>query len=443
MNKKLWVAIGFTGILAGIGLIISLSQPRTEMYLDLPSPSWWEIQSIDTVKFSRDLAREKGADTSFGAIIEAQVASIASTGVTHIALGTPLDEEFVPFLTRWVEAARRHGLSIWFRSNFSGWEGWFEYPAISREQHLELARNFIINHGNLFADGDLFSACTECENGGPGDPRQTGDVTGHRLFLIEEYKTTKDAFRLIGKNVRSNFFPMNGDVARLIMNRQTTQALGGIVVIDHYVATPSQLAEDIVTIANVTGGKIFLGEFGVPIPVIHGSITEDQQAAWVQDALAQLSEIPQLIGLNYWVSYGGSTKLWEDNNEPRAAALAILQYFRPKPLSGLIVNETGRPVAGANLTLGPRNATSGKDGRFILPMVADSESLTITAKGYQDLSASVTNNSGALTGVTVSDEQTGRVSSPNTGKLNIALVKDKESIFYSLIKFIRRLGKKF
>src|SRR3989344_5428418 len=105
------------------------------------STNWWEIQSIDTVKYSRDLAREKAKDSSFDEVIDTQVRLIAETGATH------------------------------------------------------------------FEEGDIFSSCTECENGGPGDPRRSGDVAGHRNFLTEEYKITNDAFRKIGKNVRSNFAP--------------------------------------------------------------------------------------------------------------------------------------------------------------------------------------------------------------------------------------------
>ena len=63
---------------------------------------------------------------------------------------------------------------------------------------------------------------------------------------------------------------MNGDVAKLVMDKQTTASMDGIVVIDHYVATPEQLALDIRRIAEGSGGNVVLGEFGVPIPNIHG-----------------------------------------------------------------------------------------------------------------------------------------------------------------------------
>src|SRR3990167_4248908 len=78
---------------------------------DKPSRSiWWEFQSIDTMKYSRDLSREKLNDPSFNTIINQQVAQIAGTGATHIAIATPYDEEFYPMLVRWVASARRNNL---------------------------------------------------------------------------------------------------------------------------------------------------------------------------------------------------------------------------------------------------------------------------------------------------------------------------------------------
>src|SRR3989344_6773908 len=206
---------------------------------------WWQFQSIDTMKYSRDIAREKLGDPAFDSVIDTQVKNIADAGATHIAIATPYDEEFIPFLARWVKSARKYNLSVWFRGNWSGWEGWFGYTGIRREEHLQKTKDFIAKHADLFADGDVFSACPECENGGPGDPRQTGDVAAYRQFLVSEYQVTQGSFKKIKKNVSSNYFSMNGDIADLIMERPTTAVLGGLVTIDHYVASPDQLISDI------------------------------------------------------------------------------------------------------------------------------------------------------------------------------------------------------
>src|SRR5690348_15449469 len=174
-----------------------------------------------------------------------------------------------------------------------------------------MTKNFILAHPDLFQDGDVFTPCPECENGGPGDPRQTGDVAGFRQFMIQEYETTSAAFAQIHKRVISNYDSMNGDVARLVMDPATTKARGGVVTIDHYVDTPQKFAADLAGIAQGSGGRIVLGEFGAPIPDLNGNLTPDQQADFVGQLLAAALANPDVISLNYWTNTGSSTQLWD------------------------------------------------------------------------------------------------------------------------------------
>ncbi len=292
-----------------------------------PEPRW-KVTAIDTVKFSRDLAREKALSKSFETEIDMQVKNIAETGATHISIGTPYDDEFTPFLRKWVVASRKYGLKIWFRGNFSGWEQWFEYNKIGRDEHTRLIKAFILKNGDLFEDGDIFTSCPECENGGAGDPRHNNDLIGHRQFLIEEYRTTRESFRLIGKNVISNYYPMNGDVAKLVMDQETTRNLGGIVTVDHYVADHNKLNNDLTELALSSGGKVVLGEFGAPIPDIHGKMTEDEQSNWIDQTLLQIYNNTNVIGINYWTNIGGSTGVWNNDNSPKKAVTILTKYFK-------------------------------------------------------------------------------------------------------------------
>ena len=265
---------------------------------------FFQVQSIDTMKFSRDVAREKLKDLSYDQEIQTQVKNIANTGATHVAIATPYDEEFLPFLKRWVKAARDSELNVWFRGNFSGWEKWFDYPKISRDEHTAKTKEFILKNPDLFEDGDIFSSCPECENGGPGDPRMKGDAEGFKRFIIAEYQAAKDSFQSIGKQVSANYYSMNGDVARLIMDEETTKGLDGIVTIDHYVSTTEKLLQDIKDYAQRSGGKVVLGEFGAPIPDIHGKMSEDDQARWIDQAMIELVSLPDVAGVNYWTNRG-------------------------------------------------------------------------------------------------------------------------------------------
>ena len=183
IRSKFLVTIFIFVSILGI-LYLTISDKDISSKLDTKKRSW-EIKSIDTVKYSRDLAREKLKDSSFDQTIDDQVRLISGTGATHLAVGTPYDKEFLPFLKRWITAARKYNLKVWFRGNLSGWEGWFNYKKISRDEHTKMIQEFILTNGELFENGDVFSACTECENGGPGDPRKTDDVNNFRSFLIE------------------------------------------------------------------------------------------------------------------------------------------------------------------------------------------------------------------------------------------------------------------
>ena len=287
----------------------------------------WKVRSVDRMKYSRDLRREKLQNEAFDKVIEQQTSAIEKTGATHVAIATPYDAEFLPIMKRWVASARKHHLHVWFRGNLSGWEGWFEYQQIDRKTHTAQTEQFILNNPDLFRDGDIFTSCPECENGPAVNFGDEKEVREYRAFLIDEYTATKKAFLTIGKNVHANYYSMNGDVARIVMDRQTTQALDGIVTIDHYVGTGEQLASDIEQFAKNSGGRVVLGEFGGPIPDINGPMSDAEQAKWLRDTLEKLAELPELEGMNYWVNIGGSTAIWNDNGTPKPAVKVLKEFY--------------------------------------------------------------------------------------------------------------------
>lgn len=288
---------------------------------------FWDFRSIDTMKYSRDPAREYLKDKGLEKLADLQVRRVAETGASHVAIATPYDPEFLPVLSTWVKTARKYKLGVWFRGNFSGWEGWFGYEKIGQTQHMKMTKEFILRNPQLFRDGDKFSACPECENGGPGDPRKTGKITDFRKFMIDEYQISKEAFSKIGKRVDSNFASMNGDVANLIMDPETTKKMGGIVVVDHYVKNPKQLSEDAAKLSRKSQGNIIIGEFGAPIPDLNGEMTESEQALWILDALRKIKDTPSIIGVSYWTGFGGSTAIWDNDGVPKKAVNILKSFF--------------------------------------------------------------------------------------------------------------------
>lgn len=288
----------------------------------------WDVQAVDTMKFSRDRAREVTKGSLSEREIEKQVRDIASTGATHVSVGTPYDEEFIPVLKKWIKAARKYGLNVWFRGNFSGWEGWFGYEKINKTTHIAYTKAFIENNPELFENGDIFTSCTECENGHKVEYGNPESISEHRNFLLDEYIITKQAFTAINKDVKSNYYSMNGDLAKAMMDKETTAQFDGIVVVDHYVADSKKLAADLRELAEISGGQIVLGELGAPIPDIHGTMNEQEQAQWVRSALHDIAQIPQVTGVNYWVNKDGSTALWTMKGEKREVVEVLKQYFK-------------------------------------------------------------------------------------------------------------------
>lgn len=375
---------------------------------------YWQIQSIDTVKYSRDLAREKLNDKSFDADIDKQISIVASTGASHVAIGTPYDDEFTPYLRRWVRTARKYGLKVWYRGNLSGWEKWFGYKNITREEHIKNILSFINKNTDLFEDGDIFTSCTECENGGPGDPRATGDINGHRSFLISEYKATQSLFNSLGKDVKTNFMSMNGDVANLIMDTETTKALGNIVVIDHYVKSPEVMAKDLALLANKSGGKIVLGEFGAPVLDINGNMTERQQAEWIQNTLLAVSKIPSVIGVNYWTSVGGSTGVWDEDYKEKQSVGVLKSYFNPTLVEGFVKDETGATIPNVKVISGPQIVLTDKRGRFVIAAVSNTFNVSFDKDGYFNKDTDAKNNE----------------------SLKVVLERENKNIIYRIGKFL-------
>ncbi|HLD61508.1 MAG TPA: carboxypeptidase regulatory-like domain-containing protein [Patescibacteria group bacterium] len=419
ITKPYCLMITAIAAIAAILIFADSIPPTLASQTIIKNPRFWEVQSIDTMKYSRDLSREKLKDPSFDVVIDKQVKAIAETGATHVAISTPYDEEFLPILKRWASAARNYNLKIWFRGNWSGWEKWFDYKSISREEHIKKTKEFIIANKDLFEDGDIFSACPECENGGPGDPRRSGDAEGFKSFLISEYAATKKAFVEIGRSVASNYHPMNGDMARLIMDKETTTALGGIVAIDHYVKDPEKLIQDIKDLHRQSGGKVVLAEFGAPIPDIHGKISDADQAKWLESLLEKSIELPELIGLNYWVNVGGTTELWSKDGEAKPAVSILTKFYNPEILSGTIRNELGKPIAGAAVLFHSKKAQTDEAGVFQFPKISSQyESLNISADGYID--------------------QTIKTEKWNNGNI-VILIKNMPTFWFRILRFFHNL----
>jgi len=328
----------------------------------------WQYQCVDTMKTSRDRARNWQQAQDAHADTARQVRAIKSLGANCIAIDTPYDKEFLPYLKTWVKEARKNKLHIWFRGNFSSWEGWFDYPkGMSSEDLFAKTTDFITENPDLFEDDDIFTPAPEGENGGPFNQVEKDEHEAYRKFLLTEHQITKDAFTKIGKNVDVNWMSMNGGLAKRMFDQETIDGLGKVVTLDHYIKTAPEMGEFIDYFANKYGAKTIIGEFGAPIPEINGAMTEDEQANFIDSLFQELyKKKSNVIGVNYWVIYDSSTALYNQDFSERKAADVVRKYFNPNIIKGKVVDEKGKALPGVFVKLfnTPDTTTTDKDGNF-------------------------------------------------------------------------------
>lgn len=374
----------------------------------LPEPplgQLWHFQCIDTMKYSRDAAREfLDGPTRSAQFIAEEVGIIKSLGATCVSVGTPYDEEFVPLLRQWTTAIHAAGLKVWFRGNFAGWEGWFSYPLLkSADEHYSKTYAFIVDHPDLFAEGDIFSPAPEAENGLLGSPWVSNSARKALVdFAWRASDTCQRAVVAIHKKVHCGYFSANGDVARDIYTRDVLQKAGAVTVIDHYIPSTAQYGRDLDAYAKKHGLPIVIGEFGAPIPDLHGTLNEQEQAQYVNELFRQLYvHKKQILGLNYWVLRGGSTQLLNTDGSERAVMQVIRDYFMPGQLVGTVVDGIGRPVKSVVVTTGDgvQSVQTDAKGGFTLSVPPGALELQAGANAYNSVTQRVETVRGQQTAV--------------------------------------------
>ncbi len=322
----------------------------------------WEVCSIDTMKLSRDKARQELNHPEFDKTIVQQIKLIKDTGANYVSIGTPYDDEFLPYLKRWVKAAREQDLKVYFRGNWSEWEGWFEYPKnLSPEQHIAKTVKFIEENAELFQSGDIFDPCPECENAGFW-PQPAKDAM-YREFVIKQQQAAQAAFQKISVkvDVRQSII---GGRAKEVLDLESLKQLGHQVQIDHYVPDPKGMS-DYIDYFDSSQTKTLVSEFGAPIPDMNGAMNESQQAQFVRSILESLySKKDSVVGINYWVLSHGTTAIVETDGTPREVYSVLKEYFTPQIVSGRIADELDKPLSGVKVKTSDGNQVLTDENGF-------------------------------------------------------------------------------
>ena len=384
MKKKLlfFFVIFFNAI-----LYISFFTSKKETISQEQQSYLWQIRAVDTMKTSRDKARVRLYDLKFDTEIEKELLTIKNMGANYAAIDTPYDEEFLPYLKRWIKQARKTDLKIWFRGNWSNWEGWFDYPKnLTPEKHQAKTAEFIETHPELFEDGDIFDPCPECENAGFW--KQPDDNAKYNEFIQNQRIVLKNSFNKINKKVYTNIFSIIGGRAKEVLDKKTLDALDNIVTIDHYIKDPSSMTEYINYFSKNFQTKVLVGEFGAPIPDINGSMDEEQQALFINEVLRELyKNKTDVLGINYNVLSLGTTKLLNDDGTERQAVDVVKNYFIPGVVKGTVTNTLGDllkniPVRTSD---GLNSTATGRQGHYTISIPASTVDIAVGGNKYKTI----------------------------------------------------------
>lgn len=389
--KKPNFKIAFLLILVLCGLIsVSNFSPiikmKTYSQHNTDSQRFWKYQCFDTMKSSRDKARAWKDDPKLQERIDKEMNAIVQIGGNCVAIATPYDNEFLPVMKLWVKSARSHNLSIWFRGNFSSWEGWFDYPkGMTSEIHNIKTAKFISDNADLFKDGDVFTPSPEAENGGPFNQVEKDEHDVFRKYLIEEYTVAKEAFSKINKKVEVDWLSMNGGLAKRMFDQKTVDGVNGVVGIDHYIRTSREMGEFISYFKDNFNAKLVIGEFGAPIPDINGDMTEKEQADFIAELFDQLvTHKDDIIGINYWTLWDGSAALYNPDWTPRQAVKVVERYMKPGLISGVVLSTTNEPLKDVTIktTDGKYQTKTDTSGYYELLILPGQHQLQVIHSDY-------------------------------------------------------------
>lgn len=255
--------------------------------------------------------------------------------INYAAIAVPYDN--VSKYTNYVADARFKGLKVWHRSHWNRWEGDNSASAdMGRQEYLDDMYDFIVDNPTLFADGDLFSGCVECNNADSNSnytfrtPENAGgafDFAKYNGFLKNVVTYANAAFTVIGKSVGTwaasfSLSLMDLDGQQLDSN-DTGNANGlgdldivnhfnGIVTVDHYLSDSyrytdatkywDRYSSDLDKIHTAFPScQVFVGEWGYHT---NTEIPESERAGMYRENLKVLRSKNYIIGVSFWNHMG-------------------------------------------------------------------------------------------------------------------------------------------
>jgi hypothetical protein len=320
--------------------------PTPTVGLPTPTPTGgstpigsWAIQSVDAMKYTKDaICGQRSEDW-----INQWVAKAVEVGANYVAISTPYDNpscgNSVAYTNLWIKVIRAHGLKVWHRQMPLSFEGIYSVTKNNSSNYLSLIQNYITQHPDMYADGDIFTPIPEPQNGGIAGVTycaqnvcQFSSKEQFNQWLRDAMTISKQAFTSLGKNnIKIGYFGFDGFVAwgdnnpdwTGILEDATVTQMGNITI-DHYPELVGDtMANDLQELqVRYPGVDIIIGEWGT----VTGVNTPQQVANSMGAAV-----LPNVKGFNYWQfgPGGAGEQLLNDDFTNAAQFSAVQKFFKP------------------------------------------------------------------------------------------------------------------
>jgi hypothetical protein len=357
-----------------IALLTSLAAPRGAQGSGF-------IRSIDTMKLSKDHAREGFT------ISDAQATDLAATmPVSHITDDVQMNYPVV--MGQWASQIHGDNKSVWFRLGTKGCnephgdlgDG---YPTFA-PGYLTKLHHLMLTHPSYFRSGDILdgdaeaenscwwanhygchvqSSCRPCNTSGTNTP--CAPIYQFNNFLVEMTRQENmDLAKLAITGVISTVHSTDPGTAGLLYP-STVRAMGNIITVDAY---PDQNTTEPAAAANAwlsalsawhqgwlergLSVSILVGEWGYSNAI--AVIDSVQEAVISAEVTRAFPKVPYLLGTNYWVGPGwagdgGFTQIFYQD-------AAGVWHFRPA------ANDVAKFYAGISATA---SVQSGVEARLV------------------------------------------------------------------------------
>lgn len=303
-----------------------------------PSTNSWEIQSVSSMKESKDRVCGQ-RDQAF---IEKWVDKAKELGANYVAIETPYDNpdcgSSLDYTKTWVNALRSKGLKIWHRHMFLNFEGIYGANKNPNDDYLGKIYHYIKDNSWMFKEGDIFTPAPEPQNGGIAGITYCAqnvcifkDAPHFNKWLRDSMDISEKAFSEIGLagKMKIGYFGFDGFTAWGSMNpdwngilEDSTIAKMGNIAIDHYPELCGDTMENALNeLQNrYPGIPIFISEWG--------SVDDYNVENQVKNSMGAAKR-PGVFGFNYWhMGIGGNEALINEDFSVRPQFDEVQSFFR-------------------------------------------------------------------------------------------------------------------